>query len=109
MKAHQLVVQGLNNGTTIVGLIKDIAKKEKYDRVTGVFAYATVAGVKLLIDTLRENMADWNKIEKRWVISIDRAITEPEALKKLTALNNSFVRVPFFKDIMKNNFIPKSR
>ena len=107
MKAPRLIIQGLNNGSSVVGLIKDIATKAKYKRVTGVFAYATAAGVKLLIDALRENTKGWNEIEKRWVVSIDYARTEPEALKKLVGLNNSFVRVPFFEAIMKNKFKPK--
>lgn len=108
MKAPQLVVQGLDNGATIVNLIKDIAKKEKYKRVTGVFAYATDAGVKLLLNALKENMTGWHQIEKRWVVSIDYARTEPEAFKKLLSLNNSVVRVPSFEAIMKKkDFKPK--
>jgi HKD family nuclease len=106
MSTYQLAVQGMNNGSSIIKLIKALAAEDNYNRVTGAFAYATKRGVLLLLDALKTNMRRWEQIEKRWIVSIDFARTEPAALRSLLSLSNSVVRVPFFEEVMRKKFMP---
>lgn len=107
MITYRLAVQGPNNGTTILNLVKEISSSD-FARLTGAFAYATRAGAELFISTLKSNIRNWDSIKKRWIISIDYGRTEPEALKILTSIPNSDVRIPFFEDVIRRNFVPLS-
>lgn len=65
-----------------------------YDSLTVVIAYASVIGCRLLVEGLARRMRSWDQVRKRWIISVDRAITAPDALVFLAELPNSEVRVP---------------
>jgi HKD family nuclease len=104
---YRLATQGPDNIASVLKLIKEIAASCRFNRVRGFFAYATERGTDLLIKALSQNMTNWNSIQKHWLISIDFARTDPEALKQLAILKNSEVRVLFFEEVMKNRFNPK--
>jgi HKD family nuclease len=55
-------------------------------------AYATLGGCELLAKQLRDER--WTASEKKWLIGIDFGHTEPSALRYLSALPSSTVRVP---------------
>ena len=58
------------------------------DRLDVAVAYATIQGVKLLESTLGQIPSN-----SRWVIGLDDAVTQPEALEYLTKLEGSEVRI----------------
>lgn len=106
MIKHQMALQGTINGSSVINVIENLASVAEFNRVTGIFAYATEAGVDLLVNSLSNRMLKWESSEKRWIISIDFARTEPKALEKLMKLRNSEVRIPFFNEVIMNNFMP---
>jgi len=106
MMIHEIAIQGPQNKASVLRSIQQIAPMAKFNRVTGLFAYATKSGVDLLIEVLSQHMRNWDEVSKRWLISIDFARTEPAALKRLISLGNSEVRVPYFDEVMERNFNP---
>lgn len=56
-------------------------------------AFATEAGARTLRDLVPA--AEFDSAEKRWLIGIEKGITQPEALAYLSGLPDSEVRVPF--------------
>jgi HKD family nuclease len=55
-------------------------------------AFATEAGARTLRDLVHSR--DFDAVDKRWLVSIEGGITQPEALTYLAGLPNSEVRVP---------------
>lgn len=106
MILYDLAIQGPQNRASVLRSIQKIAPQAQFGRVTGLFAYATKYGVDLLIDALSQSLKNWDSITKRWVISIDFARTEPDALSLLISLSNSEVRVPYFEEVMNRRFSP---
>ena len=51
-------------------------------------------------------MSTWDKIYKRWVISIDFGFTEPCALKKLLCMPNTEVRIPYAAQVLQKKLQP---
>ena len=86
---QSIAIQGPENGGSILRLIKKMAAVGNYDNLIGLYAYATDRGVQLLTETLKSELSTWDKIYKRWVISIDFGFTEPCALKKLLCMPNT--------------------
>lgn len=58
------------------------------------FAYATAAGMRLLVDAA-ERARGWSEIDARWVVGLHHGLTEPAALKLAASLPNSTVRLVF--------------
>lgn len=56
------------------------------------FAYATEAGLDLLLD-VASRQSRWHSTEKAWIIGLHRAISQPSAIRRIRSLNNSRVRV----------------
>jgi len=70
------------------------ASSAGYDRLTVVMAYATKVGCELLVEGFETKIASWERMRKRWLVSVDHGITEPDALAYLAELPNSVVRIP---------------
>jgi HKD family nuclease len=88
------IVQRPAGGAAILNAYQNLARAVRADRFTGLYAFASYKGARLLTDALRESAADWAKSDKRWVISIDGGVTEPEALRFLLRQRRTEVRVP---------------
>jgi HKD family nuclease len=106
MIVYDLTTQGPHSGSSIIDFMQYTASSATFSRVTGLFAYATKSGVNLFVDALSQSMSNWRYISKRWVVSIDFGLTDPEALELLASLNRSEVRVPYFHDVLKRQFKP---
>jgi len=101
-------VQQPFQGRKIYRACTDLACSTRFQRVTGLYAFASRKGAELLAASLGESN-DWLASQKRWVISIDGGITEPSALTFLLDLPNSEVRVPDGQFLMQNRLRPARR
>lgn len=82
------------------------ASSDNYDRLTVAVAYATKIGCELLVDGFASHFSSWKDIKKRWLISIDDGITQPNALSYLAKLPNSAVRIPNADVLLKKGLRP---
>ena len=83
----RLVAQA-GRGSDTVWKTLSAAKSSDLDRLDVAVAYATLQGVKCLEQALNDV-----KLTSRWVVGLDDAITQPEALKYLVGLPRSQVRL----------------
>jgi len=74
--------------------LMETASSASYDQLTVVMAYATRIGCELLVEGLETETTSWEQMRKRWLVSVDHGITEPDALAYLAELPNSVVRIP---------------
>jgi len=97
MHKHLLYVQYAQtheDAGTIYRGIMQTASSASYDQLTVVMAYATKTGCELLVEGFETAIKSWKQMKKRWLVSLDSGITEPDALVYLAELPNSVVRVP---------------
>lgn len=106
MFLNDVAIQGPDNGSATLKLIKKVASVGRYNNIFSQFAYATRGGVQLINDVLAAEISDWVNIRKRWLISLDFGLTEPKALETLLALPNSEVRIPYAHEVLKNKLKP---
>lgn len=71
-------------------------------------AYANVPGVRALLHTLEQACPTWRELPKRWLISCDFGLTQPEALDLLCSLPRSEVRVPFGEFLLMRRLTPRA-
>lgn len=102
-------VQRPGDGPVILNAYRALAADLRFDRVTGLFAFASTKGAKLLSRALQQGTPEWNKISKRWVISIDGGITQPEALRYLLRQKKVEVRVPYAEELIRRRLRPFHR
>ena len=88
MRLLYLVAQGEPNGSTLAGAIKAALTGKNLDRLDVAVAYATRSGLTAL-----RNAADGFPEVSRWVVGLDDAITQPEALDDLLILPGAAVRL----------------
>lgn len=86
-------VQRPGHGALILNTCSQLATRVTFDRVTGLYAFASYKGARLLVDALSSSPS-WRRARKRWIISIDDGVTEPAALRFLLELDRSDVFVP---------------
>ena len=106
MTRVSLTVQRPGGGPAILNACRQLADSVQFDRVTGLYAFATRKGVTLLSDALSGTSSSWRGAFKRWVISIDGGITEPAALRLLLALPRSEVRVFDAEEVLRRRLSP---
>lgn len=73
-------------------LVDAASQAGRYTTVDVAVAYATTAGVRLMIN--RMESGTWQDATKRFLISIDFGTTQPRALDELAAIPNAEVRIP---------------
>lgn len=88
MIVRQLVAQGHLGGTTIAAEMQAAIGQIVFDRLDVAVAYATRAG----LEALRVAIGDW-PVATRWVVGLDDAITQPEAIDELTELPGGTLRL----------------
>ena len=94
MHKHLLYVQTQDKPGTMHRGLMQTASSASYDSLIVVMAYATKLGCKLLVEGFESKITYWKQMKKRWLVSVDGGITEPDALVYLAELPNSVVRVP---------------
>lgn len=108
MATISYIVQRPGEGTAILNAHRDLAAAATFSRLTGLYAFASLKGARLLTDVLRAS-GSWNGSSKRWIISIDGGITEPSALRFLLNLRRTEVRVPHAEELLKRRLRPIQR
>lgn len=83
-----LVAQGGSRGTTLSAALKAAAGVHEFDRIDVAVAYATLQGVRAL-----ESALGVLPPGSRWVVGLDDAITQPEALEHLMQLGGATLRL----------------
>jgi hypothetical protein len=73
------IVQRPDEGPLMLNAYRSLATSVPFSRLTGLYAFASLKGAKLLVDVLRRATPNWNNVAKRWIISIDGGITEPKS------------------------------
>ncbi len=101
-------VQRPGEGTSILNACRDLAGSTTFNRLTGLYAFASYKGARLLVEILKPS-ASWASASKRWVISIDGGITEPEALRYLVRMRRTEVRVPEAEALLTRKLKPAFR
>lgn len=94
--------------STAAAAIARLAEHIKYSRIRIAAAYATELGV-LRFNDLLSDTSQWNTSGKRFLISFDNGITQPEALLRLAEIPESEIRIPGASEALKNpNLRPKA-
>jgi len=101
-------VQQPGEGTAILNAYRDLAAATRFTRLTGLYAFASFKGVRLITTVLAESPS-WLAASKRWVISIDGGITEPDALRFLLSFRKAEVRVPYAEELLTRKLRPVYR
>jgi len=83
-----LVLQGVAGGLTLEGGLKAAASSAAFDRLDVAVAYATKQGIRALEIALGKFPNT-----SRWVVGLDDAITQPEAIEYLMQLKGAQVRL----------------
>jgi HKD family nuclease len=71
---------------------KFVEKRKKKLVVRFGFAYVSNSGLDTLLQKL-ESVSSWDIATKEWIVGLHHGITEPAALKRIRALNNSSLRL----------------
>jgi len=88
MLVRSIVAQGRQNGPKLAIALAEALQGKSIDRLDVAVAYATQPGLQ----SLHGAVGNWPAVT-RWVIGLDDAITEPEAIDTLLALGGSSVRL----------------
>lgn len=104
--SYRLVVQGPGAGSEILRAIRHTSMANEFDRLTGFYAYATIGGTRLVLETLRENLPRWKQAQKRWLVSMDFGRTDPDALELLASIPRSDVRIPNAQEVLNQRLRP---
>ncbi len=84
----RLIAQGPHGAPTLGKALGDVVSGHRFDRLDVAVAYATLQGVKALELALGGIMEN-----SRWVVGLDDAISQPEAIDHLVAMQGSEVRL----------------
>jgi hypothetical protein len=96
----EVVAQGGASGFSLAAAIKPHMLTSVYDRLDVAVAYATLQGVR----ALERVLVPW-PVQTRWVLGLDDAITQPEAIAYLRTKPGADVRVAKLSPIRR--FHPK--
>lgn len=103
------VVQRPGEGPAILMACQSLASAGRYDRITGLYAFATLKGAQILSKALEDASPHWATAQKRWIISIDDGVTDPEALRFLLSLSRSELRVHDAEPLLARSLRPIRR
>lgn len=109
MASITYTVQRPGEGPAILNACGHFAAATTFQRLTGLYAFASNKGARLLVACLHKANSSWNSASKRWIISIDGGITEPKALRFLLGLRKTEVLVPDAEAILARNLKPIHR
>src|SRR5438094_184228 len=107
MFEQRFFVQTDDTPGQIHGGILDTATSFEFSHFTSAVAYATSGGCESLHDSLEERLGTaWRQANKRWLVSLDFGITEPDALDYLAALPNSSVLIANAAEVIARKLRP---
>lgn len=106
MLQHQLFLQTEARQRMIHQGVVAAAKSGSYESLDVAVAYATLGGCTALTETLAGCVDNWAAYRKRWVVSFDWGITEPDAVLHLASLPNSQVWIPRAEQVLDSNLRP---
>lgn len=88
---HSLLIQRPNNpdAATVGGALKAQISSLKYNIVRVAMAYVTVSGIRGLLDAL----SDRDLTHSQWLVGLDDAVTQPEAIDLLLELDHAETRI----------------
>lgn len=109
MHEHSLYLQGGSTTGEIHRGLLHAAVNVPHDNFQAAVAYASLAGCQRLVTSFSERLRNWHKVTKRWLVSIDFGLTDPDALEFLTRLDRSEVRVPRAREVLAAALRPKVR
>jgi len=90
---HEFYIQSPATPGSIQRGLLTTASAADFNRVLVAVAYVTEGGVRILDSLLREHLPQWESLYKEWLLSLDDGFTDPKALRLLTGLSNSTVRL----------------
>lgn len=102
------VCQDTNSPSSVLAAIESAGRLLDPSGLSVSVAYASLRGCQKLNECLSQSLSDWDSLTKRWTISVDRGVTEPDALLYLQGLSHSEVRVPSFSYLLDNRLRPLS-
>src|SRR5205823_2120716 len=71
-------------------------------------AYATLGGVKAFERRMEQGLGDrWRAMQKRWLVGIDWCRSDPPALRRLSAIQNSAVKIPSGRTLVASACMPR--
>ena len=108
MAKISFTVQRPGEGPAILNACRDLVTGTAFDRVTGLYAFATNKGARLF-GAAAAASPNWSNAHKRWVISIDGGVTEPDALRYLLRLRRSEVRIHDAEELITRRLRPIHR
>lgn len=86
---------GAGEAATIWSLVKSHFETREYDVIRVAVAYATVSGVRLLLDIVNQRAIR----KSYWLIGLDDIISQPGAIDLLMKMQNSEVRIASYEDL----------
>ena len=78
--------------TRIASFLGSLITQNGPSRIRAGFAYATDSGVSALLAEIHQSPS-WRGLTKQFIIGISQGISEPNAIRKLSGLNNSETRI----------------
>lgn len=99
-------VQRPGSGSAVLNAYRALVGSTSFHQLTGVIAFASEKGARLLCDAFASEVPTWRTVAKRWAISIDGGITEPDALRYLLSIRNTEVRVPDAQELLTRRLQP---
>ncbi|WP_433952628.1 phospholipase D-like domain-containing protein [Brevundimonas diminuta] len=84
----EILAQGDVDGSTLSAAIKERVREQSFTRIDIAVAYLTMQGVRVLERLVGDNIAS-----SRWMIGLDDAVTQPEALEYLHNRQNVELKV----------------
>lgn len=79
---------------TTLDAVRSILQNGAVERIDIAVAYITSGGARDFISVARAALGDaWDAIEKRWITSFDYCRTQPVALRYVSSMPNSIVRI----------------
>jgi len=109
MDSIEFVFQRGVEGSTgeILSAIGRLASRDTFTCLRAAVAYASANGCHAFSDELIQRIPQWETVRKEWLLSIDRGITHPDALRHLMGMNDSHVRIHDGEAVLANNLWPR--
>lgn len=97
----------VGHASRVLRLIGEYASATEFTQVRVSVAYASLNGCKELEKRLLQTSESWVPARKLWLVGIDFGQTSPAALRFLSKLKNSRVRIPNGAIVLENKLQPK--
>ncbi|MHB8203096.1 MAG: hypothetical protein ACYDHG_05235 [Desulfomonilaceae bacterium] len=109
MNTIEFIFQNGVEGTIseILSAMGRLASRATFTCLRASVAYASARGCRAFSDELSQRLPQWDTVRKEWLLSVDRGTTEPDALRSLMTMNDSYVRIHDGEAVLANNLWPR--